>query len=229
MGNKTGIGWCDKTWNPWHGCLPVSCGCDYCYMYAAKRQYGKNPAIVVRSSPATFNAPLKWHDPARVFTCSWSDFFIAEADGWRPEAWEIIRCSTPLTFQILTKRPARIAAHLPATWPDGWPSVWLGVSIETRQYLYRADVLREIPAAVRFLSLEPLLEDLGPLNLAGIDWVIVGGESGPRRRPFEITWLASIAKQCADAGVPLYVKQDSALRPGQQGRILDDLWIHEFP
>jgi protein gp37 len=101
--------------------------------------------------------------------------------------------------------------------------------VETRQYLYRVDVLRPIPAAVRFLSLEPLLEDLGDVNLDGIGWVIVGGESGPRRRLFEVAWLENIALQCRVAGVSLFVKQDSGLRPGMKGRIPTDLWIHEFP
>jgi protein gp37 len=228
MGAATGIGWTNKTWNPWHGCHHVSPGCEHCYMFAQKRQYGQDPERVVRAKPATFNAPLKWHDPALVFTCSWSDFFIAEADEWRPEAWQIIERTPHLTYQILTKRPARIPK---ATHPDDEPhgNVWLGVSIESRQYLYRADVLRELPAAVRFLSLEPLLEDLGRINLDGIGWVIIGGESGARRRFFSVGWLQSVVYQCRDAGVPVFVKQDYGLRPGTQGGIPDELWIHEFP
>ena len=232
MGERTGIGWTDKTWNPWHGCHHVSWGCDNCYMFAQKRQYGQDPENVVRASAATFNAPLKWEGPARVFTCSWSDWFIAEADGWRDDAWSIIYMTQRfLTYQILTKRPARIRAHTPWVTSGGrpWPNVWLGVSIESPKYLYRAEVLREIQAAVRFLSLEPLLEDLDSLDLDGIGWVIVGGESGPKRRPFEIAWLERIANLCAQADVPLFVKQDGAMKPGQQGRIPDALWIHEFP
>lgn len=202
-------------------------------MFAGKRQYGQDPEVVVRSK-TTFNAPLRWKDPARVLTCSWSDFFIAEADPWRAEAWSIIERTRHLTYQILTKRPSRIASHLPhGWWLKPWHNVWLGTSIESRQYLYRADVLRKVPAALRFLSLEPLLEDLcgdlGDIDLSLIGWVIVGGESGPNRRPFEIAWLDLIADECAGQGVPLFVKQDSAMKPGQQGRIPDALWIHEFP
>src|SRR5437016_5998426 len=156
MGEQTGIEWTSKTWNPWHGCHHVSPGCENCYMFAQKRQYGQDPERVVRSK-TMFTAPLKWKDPARVFTCSWSDWFIAEADPWRGDAWEIVRRTPHLTYQILTKRPARISSHLPEGWP--WPHVWLGVSIESAQYLYRADVLRAV-AGSRFLSLEPLLGDL---------------------------------------------------------------------
>jgi protein gp37 len=195
-------------------------------MFREKRQYGQDPERVVRSK-TKFYDPLKWPDPAFVFTCSWSDFFIAEADQWRDEAWDIIRRTPHLTYQILTKRPARIRTHLPSDWP--FTNVWLGVSIESRQYLYRADVLPEIPATVRFLSLEPLLEDLGPLNLSGIGWVIIGGESGPKHRPFEIPWLESIVQQCREAHVPVFVKQDSGARAGQRGRIPDELWIRELP
>lgn len=227
MGDQTGIGWTDKTWNPWHGCHHVSPGCDNCYMFAQKKQYGQDPENVVRSK-TTFDAPLKWKEPARVFTCSWSDFFIAEADAWRPEAWQIIERTPHLTYQILTKRPARIPKP---THPDDKPhdNVWLGVTIESPEYLYRADVLRERLAALRFLSLEPLLYDLADLNLDGIGWVIVGGESGPKRRSMDLRWLHRIVNACAAKDVPLYVKQDSAMKPGQQGRIPDDLWIHEFP
>jgi len=230
MGERTGIGWTDKTWNPWHGCHRVSPGCDNCYMFAGKKQYGQDPDQVVRSK-TRFMDPLRWKDPARVFTCSWSDFFIAEADAWRPEAWDIIRRTPHLTYQILTKRPSRIASHMPDAWAsDPWMNVQLGTSIESRKYLHRADVLVKTPAALLFLSLEPLLEDLGDIDLGLIGWVIVGGESGPNRRPFEIAWLERIADRCARFGVPLFVKQGSAQRPGQQGDIPDHLWaIKEFP
>lgn len=227
MGERTGISWTQHSWNPWHGCARVSPGCDHCYMFADKIKYGQDPKTVVRSK-TTFEAPLKWKDPARVFTCSWSDFFIAQADDWREDAWNVIRFTPHLTYQILTKRPARIAAHLPHDWP--LDNVWLGVSIESPTYLYRADVLRGIPAALRFLSLEPLLDDVAAgLNLNGIGWVIVGGESGANRRPFSLVWLERIAAVCDAAGVPLFVKQDAAFKPGQQGRIPDALWRHEFP
>lgn len=232
MGDQTAIGWTDKTWNPWHGCHHVSPGCDNCYMFAQKKQYGQDPENVVRSK-TTFDAPLKWKGPARVFTCSWSDFFIAEADAWRAAAWNIIHKTPTLTYQVLTKRPARIASHLPWTGsPLSVPpfrNVWLGVSVESAGYAYRADVLRAVPAALRFLSLEPLLGDLRHVGLDGIGWVIVGGESGPGHRVMDLDAFATIVHMCRDAGVPIFVKQDSGPKPGKQGRIPDHLWIQEFP
>lgn len=220
MGERTAIQWTDKTWNPWHGCAKVSPGCDNCYMFAGKKRYGQDPTKVVRAGAATFNAPLRWKAPARVFTCSWSDWFIRDADPWRDEAWGIVATTPHLTYQILTKRPVRIRMHTPRGWPNGLPNVWLGTSVETRQWLVRANVLRTIPAAVRFLSLEPLLEDLGVIDLAGIRWVIVGGESGPGARPCDLAWIRNVVRQCRDAGVPVFVKQLGS-RPRR--------WLHAGP
>jgi protein gp37 len=227
MGRTTEIGWVTSSWNPWQGCEHTSPGCDHCFMFRDKRRYGQDPTVVVRSRPATFNAPLKWCEPRDIFTCSWSDFFIAQADAWRGEAWEIIRRTPQHTYLILTKRPTRIAAHLPHDWGKGWPNVWLGVSVEMPAYLWRVDRLRAVPAAHRFLPLEPLLADLGALTLEGIDWVIVGGESGPIHRPMAITWVTSIAAQSLAAGVKLYIKQDAATRSSEQGRIPDALWAYK--
>ncbi len=226
MGEKTSIEWTEHTWNPWHGCQHVSPGCEHCYMFAAKRRYGQDPTAVVRSR-TTFDEPLKWKKPRLVFTCSWSDFFIAEADPWRAEAWGIIRRTPHLTYQILTKRPARIASHLPPDWP--LQNVWLGVSVEARVYRYRADVLRRIPAAVRFLSLEPLLEHLAELNLNGIHWVIAGGESGPGHRPVDADWLRAIRDRCQAAGVPFFFKQWGGRTPKSGGRLLDGRTWDEMP
>ncbi len=159
VADETGISWTEATWNPWMGCTKVSEGCDNCYMFREQRQYGNDPELV-RRSKTKFDAPLKWKQPKLVFTCSWADWFHIDADQWRDEAWEIVRASPQHTFQILTKRPGRIARCLPADWGDGYPNVWLVTSVETDEYLSRARVLREIPAALRFLSLEPLL---GPL------------------------------------------------------------------
>ena len=155
-------------------------------------------------SKTTFNAPLKWKDSLRVFTCSWSDWFIEEADAWREEAYEIIHATPHHTYQILTKRIDRAAEH----WPDAFSNAWLGVSVEDRKYgLPRIDILREIPASVRFLSIEPQIEDLGTLDLRGIHWVIIGGESGHGARPFDIAWARSVIEQCRAAGVACFVKQ----------------------
>lgn len=259
MGENSTIQWTDKTWNPWHGCTKVSDGCKFCYMYRDKERYGQDPKTVLRSK-TTFNAPLKWTDPAMVFTCSWSDWFITDADEWRPEAWDIIRKTPHLTYQILTKRPENIKERLPADWGKGYPNVWLGVSVENQKAAEdRIFELLSIRAAVRFLSVEPLL---GPIKLTniptglwtygqvdvmsgylcgdepdemfdydsdptgwtknpvgswdrgphGMDWVIIGGESGNetgryRYRPITLEAIRSVVDQCQAGGVPVFVKQ----------------------
>jgi protein gp37 len=190
---------------------------------------------VVRSK-TTFQDPLKWAEPRKVFTCSWSDFFIEDADPWRAEAWDVIRQTPQHTYQILTKRPELVREALPDDWGEGYPNVWLGVSIETQDYESRAHELIALPALTRFLSCEPLL---GPLHFRGfsyqagilgnVDWVIVGGESGSPHRVMDILWLDYLVAQCKEAGTPVWVKQDSGDKPGQQGRIPSELWIQEFP
>jgi protein gp37 len=177
-----------------------------------KRRYGQDPTVVVRSSKATFNRPLSksWSSPAMVFTCSWSDFFIEEADAWRPEAWDIIRSTPWLTYQILTKRPERIFNRLPRDWGAGWPHVWLGITAENkRRWDERWETIVNVPARVRFVSFEPLLElvDPGDLEGRGIHWAIVGGESGPDRRECKDEWVTRIVRRCAHAGVACLVKQ----------------------
>lgn len=242
MGEQTAIGWTEKTWNPWHGCTKISPGCKFCYMYRDKARYGQDPTEIVRSK-TTFRDPLKWSDHAMVFTCSWSDFFIAEADEWREDAWNIIRNTPHLTYQILTKRPQRIAAHLPTDWhkEERWRHVWLGVSVESAEYVKRLEHLLSVPAALHFASFEPLLSDIG--NIADylphtkppenclhrkLRWAIIGGESGSDRREMSMDAFESLLDQLRGF-VPVYVKQDSALHSGQQGRISDERWLKEFP
>jgi protein gp37 len=226
MGKTSAIEWTDATWNPWYGCIKVSAGCRNCYMYRQQQRYGGNPSDV-RRSKTRFYGPMKWADGREIFTCSWSDFFIDTADPWRPEAWDIIRQTPHHTYLMLTKRPERIKDHLPMIWP--WAHVYLGVSIESQAYLWRADVLRGIPAAIRFLSCEPLLEDLGTLDLSGIGWVIVGGESGPTVRPMAASWVRSIRDQCVAAGVPFFFKQWGGRTPKAGGNMLDGRCWHEKP
>lgn len=236
MGSNTGIEWTDHTFNPWYGCKHVSAGCAKCYMFTEMRRYGRDPDAVVRAK-TTWNNPRKWNAAAqregvrrRVFTCSWSDFFIEDADDWRDEAWETIERCPKLDFQILTKRPERMAGRL--MWQRRgaaapWPNVWLGVSVENRkQGIPRIEILRETPAAVRFLSVEPLLEDLGTLDLDGIHWVIVGGESGPNARPMEPEWARSVRDQCLEQGVAYFHKQNGNKRAGRE---LDGREWNEFP
>ncbi len=158
MAETSNIEWTQASWNPWHGCHKKSPGCKNCYMFRDKLRYGQNPNVVVRSK-TTFYDPLKWKEPRMVFTCSWSDFFIKEADAWRDEAWQIIR-DTPHTYQILTKEPERIGDCLPSDWGEGYPNVWLGTSVENEDYLWRIDELLKHNAKVHWLSLEPLLSSI---------------------------------------------------------------------
>ncbi len=229
MGDETGIEWTDHTCNFWHGCAKISAGCANCYMFAGKTRWGQDPRVVVRSADS-FRKPLaktrdgawKWADGDKVFICSWSDFFLEEADPWRSEAWDVLRQRPGLTKQILTKRADRIASNLPADWHDGYPNAWLGVSVENRKAVARVAHLVEVPASVRFLSVEPLLEDVAydlVPYLSGIDWVIVGGESGPGSRPCHTLWVAAIVEVCRAAGVACFVKQLGLHPEGPHGAL----------
>jgi len=215
MADNSKIQWTENTWNPWHGCRKVSPGCKFCYMYRDKERYRQDPTTVLRSK--TFNDPLKWQEPKLIFTCSWSDWFIEEADDWRAEAWAIIKATPQHTYQILTKRAERINQCLPADWGNGYPNVWLGVSAEDNEnYIERVSQLIQVPAAVRFVSAEPLLGPIWEPTVAafyqGIDWVIIGGESGNDNgkytyRPMDPMWLEEIYYACHHYGVPVFIKQ----------------------
>lgn len=213
---KTHIQWTSHTWNPWHGCKKVSAGCKYCYMFRDKERYGQDPTTVLKSKTG-FLAPYKIKAPSVIFTCSWSDFFIEEADAWRPEAWEIIKNTPQHQYQILTKRPERIKECLPPDWGDGYENVWLGVSGEDLQSTKkRLKQLLKVPAKLRFLSAEPLLENIinkGTIPLIKqLDWIIIGGESGNKigkykYRTFNSLWLKKILKIVKKYSIPCFVKQ----------------------
>jgi len=233
MGDKTGISWTDSTWNPWQGCLKVSAGCKQCYMYRDKERYGQDPKVVVRSKPSTFNLPLKWSDPRKIFTCSWSDWFIDQADEWRPEAWEIIKYTPQHTYQILTKRPENIADRLPENWEGGWSNVWLGVSVENPDYLFRIDELAKIPTAIRFVSYEPALDyvDFEPYA-DKVDWIISGGESGSKPRPYDMVWFKAVKDMCFRNNIAFFHKQHGGSKKIEDtwgGCLIDGLEYKEFP
>lgn len=224
MGKTTGISWCDATVNFWHGCKKVSAGCKYCYMYRDKQRYGHDGSVVIRAGKDKWREAYNYTEPKKIFTCSWSDFFIKEADTWRPEAWKVIKETPQHTWIILTKRPERILQHLPPDWGKGYDNVWLGVSAENQKTLHtRVMELFKVPCKVRLLSLEPLLQrvDVTPylhVQLGDtewvypIHWVIVGGESGNDTgdylyRPCRTEWLHDIVKACKEKDVPVFVKQ----------------------
>jgi protein gp37 len=234
MGQNTAISWTDHTWNPWQGCNKVSAGCANCYMFSEREgRLGIKSDVVRRSAAATFRKPLKRKDPAKVFTCSWSDFFHAAADQWRDEAWDIIRRTPHLTYQILTKRADRISDHLPDDWGAGWDNVWLGVSCEDQNYLYlqRIEYLISIPAQVRFISAEPLLGKviIPSVYMSKIHWVISGGESGPKARPANVNWFRSLRDQCAEHGVAYWHKQNGGTGSDKGGYLLDGKVYQQFP
>lgn len=225
MGDNTKIEWADATINFWHGCDKVSAGCKFCYMYRDKSRYGQDGKNLQRSKNETFFRALKWKEPRKIFTCSWSDFFIKGADEWRAEAWKVIKDTPQHTWLILTKRPERIAQCLPPDWGKGYPNVWLGVSVENQKTAdFRIMKLFENFAKIRFLSVEPIL---GPIDLSKylavqipgdkkiyypIHWVILGGESGNetgefKYRPAKLEWFRDILKQCKDKEVSIFVKQ----------------------
>lgn len=242
---KTNIAWTNYSHNFWYGCKKVSQGCRSCYAEREMKRFGKDFNSITRAKG--FDKPLKWKGPAMVFTCSWSDFFIEEADPWRDEAWEIIRQTPYLIYQILTKRAENIPDRLPGDWGGGYDNVWLGVSIESQEHILRAFMLNKIPAKVRFISAEPLLGEIYlkphltqwvPVKddpkythvVRGIDWVIVGGESGPNFRSMDLKWAVSLAEQCHKTLAGFFMKQASGLSPGTQGDIPDSVWaIKEFP
>lgn len=217
MGKESAIQWTDATVNFWTGCKKVSSGCKFCYMYRDKERYGLDPTAVVRTADKTFKAALKWNEPKRIFTCSWSDFFIEEADQWRADAWEVIKQTPQHTWQILTKRPERIKACLPPDWGSGYPNVWLGVSVEDNaNFDKRVPILVQIPASVRFISFEPLL-DLVIMTekrfklMQQIQWAIIGGESGNetgayRYRPCELEYFRHLIFNTPPQ-VAIFVKQ----------------------
>jgi len=230
--DETIISWTESTWNPWRGCTKVSQGCKNCYMFLAQQRYGTgDPSIVIRAAPSTFDKPLHWSRGRKVFTCSWSDWFHASADPWRDDAWDIIRRTPQHTYQILTKRPERILSHLPTDWGQGWPHVWLGTSVEDQRVAdRRIPELLRVPAAVRFLSCEPLLSSLGLRPyLGGLSWVIGGGESGPGHRACDERWAIELRDQCVEAGVAYYWKQWAAYRQATSPPPIEGVVWAQYP
>ena len=214
---ETKISWAKTTWNPVHGCSKVSPGCDRCYAenlslrrgWTKKAWTGENAKENVQVKPHKLKEPYTWKEPCRAFVNSMSDLFHPLIpNDYLAQVFAVMNDLPQHVFQVLTKRP-RHAARWQGPWTE---NIWMGTSIEDRKRLYRIDQLRGCPAQTRFLSLEPLLEDLGELNLTGIHWVIVGGESGKDYRPMRMDWVRNIRDQCVSAGVAFFFKQSAAPR-----------------
>jgi protein gp37 len=239
MSSHTRIEWTDHTWNPVRGCIKISPGCAHCYAETFAERFrgvaghpyerGFDPRFV----PEKLAEPFLWPRPGMVFVNSMSDLFLDRLpDTDIRRVVDVMLRADWHTYQVLTKRSERLRDALRTTLRDAAEAahIWWGVSVENRKHgLPRLEHLRQAPARVRFLSIEPLLEDLGPLDLSGIDWVIVGGESGPGARPMEADWVRSIRDQCRLAGIPFFFKQWGGVRKGRTGRLLDDRTHDDMP
>jgi protein gp37 len=226
---NTTIEWTDKTWNPTVGCNKVSPGCKHCYAETiTKRFHNHFPnGFEFTLHPERLDEPRRWRKPSRVFVNSMSDLFHERMPlGFLQEIFDVMEECPQHVFQILTKRHERMLELAPQlSWPE---NVWMGVSVEAQDYVHRVDYLRRVPAEVRFLSCEPLLGPL-ELNLEGIHWVIVGGESGSGHRTIEADWVRSIRGQAEACGVAFFFKQWGGLRPKSGGRDLDGHTYDEMP
>jgi protein gp37 len=232
IGSK--IEWTDATWNPVTGCNKISPGCKLCYAERLSKRLKATGMAKYRNGfevtrhPEALEIPLRWRKPRTIFVNSMSDLFHEQVpDEFVRDVFSVMAQANWHRFQVLTKRPERIAA---LNGELAWPThIWLGVSVESVHYSHRIDLLRECGAAIKFLSLEPLLGPLPSLNLDGIDWVIVGGESGPGARPMEVEWAREIRDQCKEAEVPFYFKQWGGVFKKRRGRILDGKTWDEMP
>ena len=222
---ETQIEWTDATWNPVAGCKIMSAGCTNCYAmemarrleamgvekYAGlTRRSGKRTIWngVVREDPDALNIPLRWKKPRKIFVNSMSDLFHdAVTEAFIARVWDVMLATPHHHYQILTKRPDRMAEVLQRIAPVALPNVWLGTSVEDDQVVSRLDHLRQVPAAIRFISFEPLIGSVGEIDLAGIDWAIVGGESGRSARPINEDWIDEIYLACDTAGTAFFFKQ----------------------
>jgi protein gp37 len=243
MSDGSAIEWTEATWNPTTGCDRVSSGCENCYaltlarrlkaMGASKYQADgdprtSGPGFGVTIHPEALKVPVRWRRPRMVFVDSMSDLFHAKVPlSFTQQVFDVMRQTPQHTYQLLTKRSLRLrrlAQDL--DWP---PNVWMGVSVENSDVLYRVDHLRSVPAAVKFLSCEPLLGSLKGIDLTGVDWVIAGGESGHGYRPVQLAWVRDIRDACQGAEVPFFFKQWGGTTPKAQGRQLDGRSWDEMP
>ena len=242
MADKSTIEWTEATWNPTTGCDRTSPGCDNCYALTLSKRLkamgqpkyqndgdpdSSGPGFGLTVHPEALKIPARWRSPRVVFVNSMSDLFHPSVpDDFIGEVFDVMLGTPRHTYQILTKRAQRLAALAPELpWPT---NVWMGVSIETQRYAFRLAHLRRVPAAVRFLSVEPLL---GPVELDfdGVDWCIVGGESGKGHRPVDEAWIRSIRDGCVSAGVPFFFKQWGGASPKAGGRSLEGRTWEEMP
>jgi protein gp37 len=234
VSSNSSIEWTEASWNPVTGCSKVSPGCRLCYAERMSKRLqamgveNYRDGFSVRLHDATLELPRKWKKPRRIFVNSMSDLLHEDVPlDFILRAFEVMNDTPQHTYQILTKRSQRLKEvdhHLP--WSE---NIWMGVSVENREYTHRIGDLLETRAAVKFLSIEPLLGPVGRLRLKGIDWVIVGGESGPKCRPVDGAWITSIRDQCVRARVPFFFKQWGGVRKKINSRLLEGRTWDEMP
>jgi protein gp37 len=239
MSATSAIEWTDATWNPVRGCTKISPGCKHCYAETFAERFRGVPGhpyeqgFDLRLVPHKLSEPLKWTTPKAIFVNSMSDLFQGGIpDSFVERVGHVMRMADWHTYQVLTKRAERMRDTLkgPLAFAAALDHVWWGVSVEDRKYgVPRIDALRAAPAALRFLSIEPLLEDLGEIDLEGIHWVIVGGESGLGARPMEEEWVLRLREQCGAAKVPFFFKQWGGVRKAEAGRMLDGRTYDAMP
>jgi protein gp37 len=234
MSDGSGIEWTDATWNPVRGCRKISPGCKHCYAETFAERFRGVPGhpfeqgFDVRLIPDALDLPRRWRRGRHVFVNSMSDLFLDEVPSrFIQEVFTVMRECPQHQFQVLTKRAERLVELSPRL---AWaPNVWMGVSVENADYIWRIELLQRVPAAIRFISVEPLLGPIARLPLAGIHWVIVGGESGHYARPMKAEWARLIRDQCQKAGVAFFFKQWGGLRRKLAGRHLDRREWNEMP
>jgi protein gp37 len=239
MSLDSALEWTDATWNPVRGCTKISPGCKHCYAetfaerFRGVRGHPYEQGFDIRLVPEKLAEPLRWRAPKMIFVNSMSDLFHDNVpDDYIAAVARVMVVANWHTYQVLTKRSDRLRNLLNSSlnFASRREHIWWGVSVEDRKYgVPRIDNLRDADAAVRFLSIEPLLEDVGQINLAGIDWAIVGGESGPGARPIKKEWVISLRNQCRESRVPFFFKQWGGVRKATTGRKLEGRTYDEFP
>jgi len=238
MAGATSIEWTDATWNPVTGCTKISPGCDHCYAERFSERFRGTPGhpfetgFDITLRPERLEAPLAWRAPRMIFVNSMSDLFQKEIPAeFIGRVCDTMERANWHTFQVLTKRSSLMRDFLKGRYGEarGPAHIWFGVSVEDRGRLSRIRHLRQAPAGVRFLSIEPLIGRIGRLDLTDIDWVIVGGESGPGARPMDPDWVREIRDQCGEEGVAFFFKQWGGFRPKSGGRELDGRQWSELP
>ena len=239
MAERSTIEWTQATWNPVRGCTKISPGCKHCYAetfaerFRGVKGHPYEQGFDLRLVPAKLGEPLRWRNPKMIFVNSMSDLFHDKVpDDYIVAVAQVMATAKWHTYQVLTKRSERLRKLLNSklSFAAGLKHIWWGVSVEDKKYgVPRIEDLRGANAAMRFLSVEPLLEELGRINLRGIDWVIVGGESGPGARPMEKEWVLALRDQCKRSGVPFFFKQWGGVRKKTTGRKLGGRTYDEFP